>query len=965
MPRARAARRKFLEIAKLATERVKKPEVCIDLWHEVLANDETNAEALGALAGLYERAKDFEKLGDGAREAGRDHLRRAGEDPGPRQARDDLRRAAEQRRGRRRRLAHAPRRSTRTIAARRSAQEEVPRPRALGRPRGLLRRERQVGRVHPRPRAARGEGDRAPQPKISLLFKIAQLWGDKKQKLDRAAKAYEKVLELEPKNLQAAEALIPIYTAGEQRQGARRTPSRSSSATSRTRRQARALPRGRRPLRGQGQGAAEGLRALPARRSSSPRATRSTSEDVERAARATGALGRGHRRLPPGHRGGGPTRAIASVGDHAAPAPRARPRRERCRRSTRRSTRTAPSTTPTARTPRPSPRSSSSTGRRRASRELLGIYEKKRDLSHDARREEGDQLRDRQALRERDQGRRPARSTPTSRCSRTSRATRRRSPRSTCSTAARALGAVRRRPAPAHRARRQRGASSSISSSGSARRSRSTSATPPARSRTTARSCSSTPTHEGARARARGDARGRAPRRGRGDPRVDLRGARRLAEAHSRARDPRARAEDDLEKRVALKRKAARISAERVNDLGARVRRRWRRRCEDDPSLAETRDEIERIAEGSGALARARRPLRRARGEPHRRAARARLLDAHRRHRRAARRRRRGGAGLLQGARASTRPTPRRSPRSSALHAHRALGGSHRRRRAPHRADQRRRRSARRSTRTMAQIYDERLGRPEDAIAAYQKVLELEPGSDRALTRARRPLHAPEDVGRARREPRGAARARRRRTTRSSRSCCASRRCASAKMGLVDVGHRGVPPGPRARRRRTPQALAALERLGQDARVRAHHRRSPRAALPARRRLAEAHRRPRGAGPAQRRRHAPRRAPPPDRAALRGRRRASSTPAFATLARALEGGPGERGDAAAARSRRPRDRPLRRSRAASSRSSPAQIEDPTLASALYMMSARVQETDLGNIDSADRASTARCSRSTR
>src|SRR5271165_7012342 len=53
---------KFLEIAKLATERVKKPEVCIDLWQEVLANDDTNAEALGALAGLYERAKDFEKL---------------------------------------------------------------------------------------------------------------------------------------------------------------------------------------------------------------------------------------------------------------------------------------------------------------------------------------------------------------------------------------------------------------------------------------------------------------------------------------------------------------------------------------------------------------------------------------------------------------------------------------------------------------------------------------------------------------------------------------------------------------------------------------------------------------------------------------------------------------------------------------------------------------------------------------
>ena len=52
-----------------------------------------------------------------------------------------------------------------------------------------------------------------PDAKIGLLFKIAQLWADKKQKSDRAAKAYEKVLEIEPGNLAAAEALIPIYGA--------------------------------------------------------------------------------------------------------------------------------------------------------------------------------------------------------------------------------------------------------------------------------------------------------------------------------------------------------------------------------------------------------------------------------------------------------------------------------------------------------------------------------------------------------------------------------------------------------------------------------------------------------------------------------------------------------------------------------------------------------------------------------
>ena len=58
-------------------------------------------------------------------------------------------------------------------------------------------------------------------------------------------------------------------------------------------------------------------------------------------------------------------------------------------------------------------------------------------------------------------------------------------------------------------------------------------------------------------------------------------------------------AEGDLEKRVALKRKAARISAERVNDA-AHAFAVLASALRDDPALAETRDEIERIAEGSG-----------------------------------------------------------------------------------------------------------------------------------------------------------------------------------------------------------------------------------------------------------------------------------------------------------------------------------------------------------------------------
>ena len=50
------------------------------------------------------------------------------------------------------------------------------------------------------------------EAKIGMLFKIAELWADKKQKNDRAARAYEKILELEPQNRRAALAPHPART---------------------------------------------------------------------------------------------------------------------------------------------------------------------------------------------------------------------------------------------------------------------------------------------------------------------------------------------------------------------------------------------------------------------------------------------------------------------------------------------------------------------------------------------------------------------------------------------------------------------------------------------------------------------------------------------------------------------------------------------------------------------------------
>ncbi|MDP8999842.1 MAG: hypothetical protein M3O46_07000, partial [Myxococcota bacterium] len=203
---------KFLEIAKLATERVKKPEVCIDLWREVLANDGSSVEALVALGGLYERAKDFEKLAtvlerqaeitfdtgakiqvltklgtiygdrlnndEGAVTAWRELLTL---DPNDRRAQDALKKKY---------LSLGRWDDLEVFYAESGKWDEFIRI--------LEQQEAKEGTA---------------QAKSSLLFKIAELWANKKQKRDRAAKAYEKVLELDADNLQAAEALIPIYGA--------------------------------------------------------------------------------------------------------------------------------------------------------------------------------------------------------------------------------------------------------------------------------------------------------------------------------------------------------------------------------------------------------------------------------------------------------------------------------------------------------------------------------------------------------------------------------------------------------------------------------------------------------------------------------------------------------------------------------------------------------------------------------
>lgn len=202
----------YVEVAQLATTKVKRPQISMELWEKVVEFDPNNIEALSSLEALYERNKDWDKLADvcqrqvtliddpenkaqilqklgilfsdkvsddaRAIDAWRELLEI---EPENRRAQDSLKKLY---------LAASAYQELEAFYASQDKYDEYIR---------VL--ERQVD-------------SEAPEMQLDLYFKIAELWQNKLEKPDRAARAYEKVLSLDEQNLRAAEALIPIYEGG-------------------------------------------------------------------------------------------------------------------------------------------------------------------------------------------------------------------------------------------------------------------------------------------------------------------------------------------------------------------------------------------------------------------------------------------------------------------------------------------------------------------------------------------------------------------------------------------------------------------------------------------------------------------------------------------------------------------------------------------------------------------------------
>jgi tetratricopeptide (TPR) repeat protein len=201
----------YAEMAQLATEKIRKPEICIELWGEVLKYDPEHPEALAQLSVLYERSKEWALLADVfekqlllATDASQELpvLQKLGGIYADKLNDDDgalrvFRRVLE--------LDPNERRAQEQMKKRLTALRLWDELEAF-----YASTDKWDEFLRTIEREAENK-EASTEERIALYFRVALVWLTQKGKADRSAKAYEKVLELDDTNLEAAIALTPIY----------------------------------------------------------------------------------------------------------------------------------------------------------------------------------------------------------------------------------------------------------------------------------------------------------------------------------------------------------------------------------------------------------------------------------------------------------------------------------------------------------------------------------------------------------------------------------------------------------------------------------------------------------------------------------------------------------------------------------------------------------------------------------
>ena len=205
-PEARTS--KLIQLAAVASERIRHPRIATGLWEEIRQNDPANPDALAQLEGLYERDKSYEKLVE-VLEA---RVEQAAEDGERTRLLEKLGLIWGTRLKNDEKTAHVWKRVLELNPGHRKAFNEM-RKRSLATSdwEALEWLYRNHGSVADLVRTLEGQVKSLDDAeKIPLLVKVADLWQETGQ-VKKAVSALESVLESDPAHAGAARTLIPIY----------------------------------------------------------------------------------------------------------------------------------------------------------------------------------------------------------------------------------------------------------------------------------------------------------------------------------------------------------------------------------------------------------------------------------------------------------------------------------------------------------------------------------------------------------------------------------------------------------------------------------------------------------------------------------------------------------------------------------------------------------------------------------
>lgn len=210
-PGERAA--KTYEMAQLAQTRVKKPDVCIVWWEKVLETDPGHEEAIAELTKLYERSKEWDKLAEVCNK----QALIASDEKTQVESLQKLGLLYTDKLENTDKAIDAWRRLLDVDPNHRRAQDALKKLYVAANDWAALEQfYRGQDKLDEFVRVLERQVDTSDSTdeQLALAMKTAVIYRDELDKSDRAVRAYEKALQIDDKNLEAAEALIPLYELG-------------------------------------------------------------------------------------------------------------------------------------------------------------------------------------------------------------------------------------------------------------------------------------------------------------------------------------------------------------------------------------------------------------------------------------------------------------------------------------------------------------------------------------------------------------------------------------------------------------------------------------------------------------------------------------------------------------------------------------------------------------------------------